>query len=105
MLWRVRAYRGFNSAMVPKSGLLVAASGGIAGGTRSERLFQRRLYCREGRFQLRAETCGDWDDGDRNPGCDQPIFDGGHCRLITKKVDEVLFQGRLSLTQFCCGQI
>src|SRR3954452_2480464 len=51
----------------------------------SDRLFQRGIDRREGGVQLAAEAVDDRDDGQRNAGRDQSIFDRGGAGLILRE--------------------
>jgi hypothetical protein len=56
-----------------------------------DRLLERGLDAREGRVQACAEARDDGDDGDRDAGGDQAVFDGGRTRLILHETrNEVL---------------
>src|SRR4051795_10936886 len=51
----------------------------------SDRLFQRGIDRREGGVQLAAKAVDDRDDGQRNAGRDQSIFDRGGAGLILRE--------------------
>src|ERR1700676_1052815 len=44
----------------------------------------------KGRFEVRAEALHDRDDGDRDTGGDEPIFNGGGARFISDKAHQNL---------------
>src|SRR5437588_12695110 len=46
-------------------------------------LLERGLHRGEGRIQAGAEGAHDDNDGHRNPGGDEAIFDGGGARVVT----------------------
>src|ERR1700687_2897664 len=52
-------------------------------------LLERGLHRGEGRVQAGAEGAHDDDDGHRNPGGDEGIFDGGGARIVTDETHEV----------------
>src|SRR5262245_27027748 len=62
-------------------------------------LFDGGLDRREGRVQAGAEASDHGDDRHRDPGGDEPVFDGGRARLITKETHEC----RHPLTPHSCS--
>jgi hypothetical protein len=53
-------------------------------------LFELRRYAGEGGIELGAEPVHDRDDGNRNAGGDQAVFNRGRCRLILRKPNKKL---------------
>jgi hypothetical protein len=45
-------------------------------------LFERRRHARKRRVELRAQTLDHRDDGDRNSGSDQSVFNGGRAAIV-----------------------
>src|SRR5207253_11248401 len=51
-------------------------------------LLERGLHRGEGRIQAGAEGAHDDNDGHRNPGGDEAIFDGGCARVVTNETSD-----------------
>jgi hypothetical protein len=62
-----------------------------------EALFQRVIDRGEPVVQIGAETVDHSDDGERNAGRDQSVFDGGSAGLIAAKLQNKTFHVMLTL--------